>query len=399
MTIQNKPLNSRDKGVDVEARFIANGNRFIFGGLLNNGFAEPHEFELLEDSGVIYAEIWSNVLEWNSGTTYNRGDQIIYNYLRYHCIVDDNLNHTPSSNSLWWRGIEQADFNLHGLIDGTGEFYTLNTTTGSGIDGHARIALTPGADDDQLVQHIWAELDGNYNLVLAKGATFPETPIIRLGTAWLPTLAKFITSGATGGQQRYTSALYRQGPLYQGQQNAIMENLRTVLSLKNGALGQIAITINAGARDNVYFSSAIGETMQMWKQIFPVITEQTKMFVLNYPGEAFKEINGLEEIDIDADSNDLRTNTVRYRLNIVGRQDSGTNVISKIGIVLPSGFYSDDSSALTDPNNYDNYDVPNSWKSNSFRIGTAVLRHLTADSGTITNLVGGNDIIDQRPPL
>lgn len=381
---------------DPVARFVADGNRLIFGGLINNGFAEPFEFELLDSGGTIYAEIWSSVLEWDSGTTYNRGDQIIQNFMRYFCIQDNNLNNEPSVSPTFWRVITDADFNLHGFIDGTSEIYTLDTTTGAGVDGHARIALTAGADDDPLVQHVWAELDGSFDLVLATGTAFPTGPIVRLGTCGLPTLAKFQTSGATGGQQRFTNALYRTDPYYQGQLNAIMENLRSDLSYLSGILGTIDITINAGSIDVVDFSNTVGKTQQAWEQVFDAVTDAPRMFILNHPVTPFLEITGLEECDVDANNVTLRTNTDRYGLELVGFQASGTNSQNLIGVILPENKYSSDSAALGDTLGYTNTDVPVQWKGNSFRIGRAVFRYQTADNGTITNLVGGSAIQDRR---
>jgi hypothetical protein len=375
---------------------IAKGNQLLLGGTLNNGFFEPLEFELIDSGGTIYAEVWSAANTYNAGTTYNRGDQTIYSNVRYFCLTDSNTGNQPDISPTNWEAIINADFNLHGYIDGTSTVYTLDTTTGPGVSGHARIALTTGTDTVPVNQYIWAELDGSTSLQLATGTSLPADPIIVIGQCSIPSLATFQSSGAYS-QQRHTNAVYRESPYYQGLINAIANNIRNSgATWVGGVDATLTITVNGGAIDNAILTTLIGNVNQLWEQSFPAFSGTPKLYIVNHPVTPWLEITDLNAVDVEANNVTLRNNNDRYGLEIIGIQSSGTNSIDRLGVILPNGKYSTDAGAIDDVQNLSITSIPADINGTAFRICRVVLKYQTLASGTILNLMSGTAVQDRR---
>lgn len=385
------------EGIDENAftNVIAGQNQLILGAFLNNGFFEQHEFKVFETGGQIVAEVWNKTSGWDIGVTYKRGQSVIYNFIRYNCLVDNNIGNQPDISPTQWNAISQADFNLHGFIAGTSDVYTLNTTTSGGTDGHAQVTLTAGTDALPVLNYVWAELDGSLNLVLKAGTTLPNAPIIILGDAEVASVATTASQGLVN-QHRFTNSLYNED-LFTGQMETLREKARRRVQYKSGVTPTLTIITNPGSLDDVIFTTTLGLTKQLWYQMFPAFTGSPVYYCLNHPTNPITTpYTDLNELDVDANGVTLRNNNDRYRLRIYGNQSSGTDSIDALYVVLPNGKYSTDQNALLDVDKYDVLSIGGSFSSTFFNIGVVVLHYQTSSNGTITNLVGGTNVQDTR---
>lgn len=397
-SVPNELMFTDDAGTDInisDGATTAFQNQFIFGTLLNNGFFEAHEFEVLEDSGTIYTEIWSSANSYAGGTTYNRGNQTIYSNMRYFSLVDSNTGNQPDISPSEWELIAAADFNLHGFIEGSNRIYSLDTTTGAGVSGHARVALTAGTDAVPVRNWIFAEMNGSLELTLSASVTEPVGPVIILGYADIGSVSTTDTQGPTN-QQRFTNGLYRED-IFEGQMQAIRDKARHRVTYETGVTPSLAISVNGGAIDDVVVTTTAGVTHQLWEQAFDAQAGTPTFYVLNHPTNPItQQYTDLNELDVDADGDSLRDNTDRYALRIWGNQTSGTNNMDALYVTLPTCDYATDTGALLDSSVCDTTLIDEFYINTFFNIGRVVLRYQTADSGTLTNLVGGTDLQDKR---
>lgn len=372
-------------------------NEFILGALLNNAFFETHEFRAVHDTGIVYCEIWSTANSYGAGTTYNRGNQTIFSNMRYFSLIDSNTGNQPDISPTKWKLIAAADFNLHGFVEGSNRIFNLDTTTGEGTDGHDRIAMTAGTDAFPVRNYVYAEMNGSLNLQLGVAPTEPTSPAIVLGYFDIPTVATFLSqSNRPANQQRFTNGLYDEG-LSIGQQQALRKKSRHRVTYDTGIDPTLTITTNGGAIDNVVLTTTIGMTEQLWPQIFDAQIGTPTIYCLNHPTNPITtQYSGLEDFDVDANNVTLRNNNDRYRIRCYGNQTSGTDSFDAIFVMLPTGKYGNDENALKDTGGFDVTIPIESYIETIFNIGVAVLRHQTADSGTMINVVGGTAIQDKR---
>lgn len=389
-------LNNTDLQNNIDAGdTTAIQNELILGSFLNNGFFETHEFEVLVDAGVVYAEIWSAANAYAPGATYNRGNYTIYNNMRYFSLIDLNTGNQPDISPTEWEVIALADFNLHGFIEGSNRIYNLDTTTGAGVSGHARIALTAGTDANPARNWVYATMNGSLDLVLATSTTEPTGPTIKLGWTEIASIATTTTQGAVN-QQRFTNGLYKED-LGEGQMQAVRHKLRKRVTYNTGVDPSLAITVNGASLDNAVLTTTIGETEQLWTQMFPAFTGTPTFYVMNHPtNPVTQQYTDLNELDVDATGASLRDNTDRYALRIWGNQTSGTGSTDALYVTLPTGHYSTDQAAILNDSNYDTTIIDDQFNSTFFNICRVVFRYQTADGGTITNLVGGTDVQNKR---
>ena len=346
---------------------ISDQNRFILGTLLNNGFYEPHEFEVVEDGGVLYIEVWNSVNIYSVDSTYNRGNQVIDVFQRYYSNIDNNINNTPATSPDEWEPISIADFNLHGLIDGSGRTFTLNTTTGSGIDGHARVALTTGTDANPVINYVYSVMNGSTSLDLIASTIQITSPNIDLGFVEIGSVATTIAQGPVN-EQRYTNGLYNED-LFKGQQQALREKARKRVSYSEGIVPTLTITPNGGALDNAVINTTFGITEQLWSQSFEANTGTPIFYCLNHPTNPItQEYTDLNELNVDANGVTLYNNNDRFAFRIWGNQASGTNAIDALYVTLPEGKYSTDNDALNNIPNYDINNIGGSFSSTFFNI-------------------------------
>lgn len=371
---------------------------YMLGAFLNNSFFETHEFEVLVDTGVIYAEVWSTLQTYNAGTTYNRGNQVLYSSMRYYSIVDSNTGNQPDTSPTEWALISAADLNMHGFIDGSSVVFTLDTTTGAGVSGHARVALTAGTDANPTKNWIYAEMDGSTDLDFSSSTTKPTTPVIILGTVVVGSVATTNTQGPVN-QHRFTNGFYKES-LFEGQAEALRRKVRARVAYDSGVDPTLTVTANGGSLDNVVLTTTEGLTSHLWQQIFPAQSGTPTIYCLNHPtNDITTQYTDFNEFDVDANNVTMRLNSSRYGLRVYGNQTSGTNDTPALYVMLPNGSYANDQNALNDVEPYDVTTIPDDFIGTLFNIGRVVLRYQTGASGTLTNLVGGTSIQNKRGEL
>jgi len=382
---------------NAESNRVATNNQFTLWALLNNWFFEAHEFEVVVDGWVVYAEVWSSANAYAWGTTYNRWNQTIFNNVRYFSLVDSNTWNQPDTSPTEWEWITQADFNLHWFIEWSNRIFNLDTTTWSWVDWHARIALTAWTDAQwwEVRNYVWAEMNGTLDLHLVIGTTEPTWPAIVLWFADIPSVATTITQWVNN-QQRYTNWLYKES-IFKGQQEMLRDKARHRVTYESWVVPSMTITPNWGAIDSAIFNSTLWITHQLWEQIFPAFSGTPVFYVLNHPtNPPTQQYTDLNELDVDANWVTLRDNNDRYAFRVWGNQSSGTNSVDAIWITLPEGKYSTDNNALIDNQNFDITAISSNKVNTFFNIWRVVLKHTTANSWTLINLVWWTDVQDKR---
>jgi len=382
---------------NAETNRVSTNNQFTLGALLNNWFFEAHEFEIVVDGWVVYAEVWSSANAYAWGTTYNRWNQTIYNNVRYFSLVDSNTWNQPDTSPTEWEWITQADFNLHWFIEWSNRIFNLDTTSWSWVDWHARIALTAWTDAQgwEVRNYVWAEMNGTLDLHLAIGTTEPTWPVIVLGFADIPTVATTITQWPNN-QQRYTNWLYKES-IFKGQQEMLRDKARHRVTYESWVVPSMTITPNWGAIDSAIFNSTLWITHQLWEQIFPAFSWTPVFYVLNHPtNPPTQQYTDLNELDVDANWVTLRDNNDRYAFRVWGNQSSGTNSVDAIWLTLPEGKYSTDNNALIDNQNFDITAIPSNKVNTFFNIWRVVLKYTTVNSWTFENLVWWTDVQNKR---
>ena len=88
-------------------------------------------------------------------------------------MITFNINNSPATNPSKWSKETIWDGNLHAYVDGSPILYFLNTTTGLGVDGHAKIQLTAGTANVPVVNYLYAETNGNNELILQASQSLP----------------------------------------------------------------------------------------------------------------------------------------------------------------------------------------------------------------------------------
>lgn len=361
-----------------------------------NGFNEQHEFEVLVSGGTIYADVGRVDKTWDSGTAYDTCERVIYNGALYACI-QASTNNQPDTSTSYWRYLSPDDGNLHCTIDGSDLIYTLDVTTGSGVGGRARVALTAGTSTVPVLNQVYgSKIAGSTILTLTSGSSLPSGCVVFAGYAYVQD-ATTVSSNGSITQQRYTNSFYRT-EFGKGLIGAIRERLRVQgIEYFSGCGATATITTNPADIDNLRVNVTSGITYQLWPQLFPDYSTGTPEFiVLNDPTTPYRVITDLADLDVDANGDTLRANNTRYGLKIVGIQQSGTNVTPKLGVLLPTGSYSTDVSAINDTSNYDVASVEFSLRFTIFQICRVVVNYSTASSGTFTNLLGGTNVQDRR---
>ncbi len=156
----------------------------------------------------------------------------------------------------------------------------------------------------------------------------------------------------------------------------------------SGVAPSVAITVNGGAIDNVYYSNTSGNILQLHEHIFPARDMETgdPIFIINDPNTAYRKTTDLSTADETSLGVTLRSNNTYYSIVVWGViSEGGTD--SKIYGNLPSGSYANSVDAITDPLGFTNTVIPSQFTGTGFLIARLVLRYQTVASGTITEIL------------
>ncbi len=254
---------------------------------------------------------------------------------------------------------------------------TLDCTTGAGVGGKARVALTAGADaNTPTTNYIYVTAVGTV-ATLNASTSLPTGAFTWVGKVVVPDATTWATTGAYGFQ-RYTEAFLNDS---RGALSHQREKLRALGAVYISG-GSQTLNITPGSPDIVHLSVASASIYQLHRQTFPTISTGPYYYGngLNQYEEIADLSSALNLQDGTAISNNQRYNLVFWgAVNI----DSGE---CKLFVNLSSSIYASDLAAESDSDNSADYSVPNDMRSVAFMISRVALKYTTAGGGTFTEL-------------
>jgi len=262
------------------------------------------------------------------------------------------------------------------LIDGTRS--TLDCTTGAGVGGRARVALTAGSDaNNPTVNYIYVT-DSGGTATLTASTSLPAGAFAWVGKVVIPDA----TTWATTGEyliQRYTETFSNNN---RGVLSHAREKLRAVGAIYiNG--GTHTLTIDTGQTpDLVHLEVDAAQVYQLHRQSFPSTT--TGPYYLGNGINIYDQKTSLSDV-LELQDGTAITNQDRYNLVVWGAVNHETGDC-KLFVNLPNGVYNNDSNATDDVNNTADFSVPDSMKSVAFLIARVVLTYTTGGGGGFTEL-------------
>lgn len=302
-----------------------------------------------------------------------------------------DFSYVEDSGTIYLELEQDGGWDLVAQIDWSS--YDINCTTAGGTGGKARVALTPWTDT--IIQENWIYIElVSWVATLKSSTTIPSWQKAIIGKCNLLSVARFISDWnqpATSQEYNNWASIDGQG-LFMRTAERIRKEWPKYIS---GVDPSIAITTNPASIDTVNLSVTAGIVYQFNRQSFDELLAPNKYVVINHPTTPFLEVDSLDDINIDANWNTLRSNNDRYGLNIIWIQNSWP-VWDRLWVLLPAGKYSSDLDALNDVSNFAVTSVSQNLWEIWFRIGRVVLKYSTTNGGTITNLVWGNNIQDER---
>lgn len=275
--------------------------------------------------------------------------------------------------------------------------YILDCTTGSGVGGAARIALTPGTASNP--QKGWVTvIRSNDVAILQNSAARPTGEFAYVYDYILPDTNTFVALGRPYGSQRHSDAKSWDG------RGAVARNsgrLRLLHAQYESGIAQtVTITANGGAVDDVEFVSTAGEVSQLNIQDFPewsIITNG--IMVVNHPATNYLVVTNLSALLVDA--NNVSLSGRRFNFVIWGAINKATSEC-QMYLNLPLGSYGSDSEAVADPDGSSVTSIPKDFRGKGFLIARVSLRHTVVSGGTWSNLADselGLQVIDLRDQI
>jgi len=272
----------------------------------------------------------------------------------------------------------------------SGLIYTLNTTTNTGTNGYARVALTFGTESAPMTNYIYIDNSGTPTLTVSTSA-FPENGI-RVAECAIFDSANHVDFGFASFQ-RFDNAL--NGSVANGWINKAGKRIRLDGSKWGGigVLPTLSITTDAADIDSIHISVNAGVVWQFNEQTSLAIPRR-EYYWFNCPSGG-KWVTDLNQVDSTSTGEALLTNNSRYGLNVFKIQSSGD--LKNIFLVSsPSGKYSSNDNAINDITSYAVTSVPAQWTQTAIRVARIVVQYTTASNGTITNIIGTGLYQDER---
>lgn len=244
---------------------------------------------------------------------------------------------------------------------------TLNCTSGSGIGGRARIALTAGTDTVPIGNYIYVTNNGP-TAYLASSTIFPTGDLSALAKVILQSGATTLTEGPLA-LQRFSDDIQREGG--RGRIDYMSERIRAAGAI--WAEGAEA-TVTDDAAGNLTLGVTSGIIYQMHRQNFSVQPDPAEMYIVNDPSTPFRSITNLNQITEDALGEAFAVNRF-MGVRLIGFGASGDDGVSRLFIELPSGIYASESEAVSDSSGYDNNTIENKFKGGAFNIARIVFKN------------------------
>ena len=276
--------------------------------------------------------------------------------------------------------------NVTYYIDGSQR--VLNCTTGSGVNGKARVELTQGTVDQDvrnIVYVAYSEQEGKLSLVVSSYG-YPKKDYALVAIVVIQDYTSVNANGALG-YQRATEAITHNG------RGAIAwgrEKLRLKAEYYSGIDQSLILTSNSGEEDNINFAVTSGKIFQLHRQDFPNYDVSSRgIFVNNVSGngvlgnkEKIFDLNKIHEISdgtalVDGDC-----------INLVIWGDANySEETAKLYVNIPNGKYTSEDDAISDAKNTAITALPINHRSMGFLIAKIVLRYNTSNNGTWSNLL------------
>lgn len=294
--------------------------------------------------------------------------------------------------------------------DGTSELpliiggvrYLLDTLTGSGAGGAARVALTAGTADEPQINYLYIDIVATV-ATLTASTTKPAETTAPLGIVSVKDATTTNTDGVLSWR-RYNNTV--NNGTGDGMLQYITARLRKEGAVwESGVVPTVTITTNVASLDNVNVSTAIGEAWQLHLQEFSATTG-TEYYIVNHPTDGIKKVTDLNAVTVIADGTAIGSDDI-IGLNVFGCQSS-SGTVDRIFITLPEGIYepgffvNEELDAVNDASNYAVTSMPSGYGFEGvvFRICRLVLRYTTASGGTwenvVTELDAGSTYQDER---
>lgn len=269
--------------------------------------------------------------------------------------------------------------------------YDLDCTTGSGVGGKARVALTAGTATNP--QKNWIYTTRNGDVAQLQAATSePTGEHAMLGTAVLPDVSTFTSRGAYGSR-RWTQAKEVDGV---GINATILRKLR---DLAVGYLSGLTPVLSINAvpdPDEVDFTVSSGDVREVYDQTTDALQLSVdNALVVNDETTSYVVIDDLNDITTDSTGATLQANNTYYQLVVA--ISTNTSGDTQLLINKPSGSYTTAQEAFNDVNGYSSTTFPSEFET-IVLVCAFVLRYQTLSGGTYTNAASafGVDFIDLR---
>lgn len=244
--------------------------------------------------------------------------------------------------------------------------FILDCTTGSGIGGRARIALTNGTDTAPQENWTYVIRSGE-SAILQNALTEPSGEYGVICSSLIPSVSTAASEGFYNSR-RWSDAKEVEG---RGATATILSRLRDLSPFKSGAAA--TVTIDTGPNpDSVDLSIAAGVFREIYlQQTYPLQISIQGALVVNDPVTPYRHVTDLNEIDYDSAGATLVN---KYYQLIVILSLNTDGMFDRILINLPNGSYINGSDAFNDTQNYSVTTLPNTFRT-AYLICAAVLKN------------------------
>lgn len=330
--------------------------------------------DLSDDDQAIFKEYIRNG-DLIQGLTVSQGVTNLYNLANGSVIDESSQTITESAGTVYFNIERDGGGDL--VVQFGGENFTFDSSPA------AQLALTAGSDTAPTQNFVYFTRTGSTVNLVKNTTGWPLTEYAPLAEVYVQSASSVGTDGPYDHHAWINEMGNGQGHLdhinfWIRQQGA---------TWLDGVAPTTTITVNGGAIDNVYFSSASGNMLQMHKHAVPAKDMQTgdPAFVVNDSTTAFDRVTDLSAIDTDSTGATLRSNNTYYSF-VVWVNQTQNNSDAKYYVNSPSCFYITSLGATDDINRCSNYTIPSEFTGTGFLVARVTLRYQTVDSGTITEI-------------
>ena len=248
------------------------------------------------------------------------------------------------------------------------------------------IALTAGTDTVPVRNYVFIQLSGGIATLATNTTGFPNAfGVAHVGDVYCQSAASLQNDGALK-MHAWTDHIV--GTDDQGHVSHINEWIRNQQATwRSGVAPVVSITVNGGAADNVFFSSSLGNVLQLHNHTFPAMdmdgAPAEEMYVINDFTTPFNRITDMNVIL--ADSAGVSMSGRIFNLVVWGVINESEDDC-KLFVNLPTESYASNKpqNAIDDTAATALYAVPSTFIGVGFLIARITLEHNVGASGTWT---------------